>query len=244
MLKSTVRAFAPAPLLDVWRRLAFEVEQLRNHGRSLDEVFFDVYAKGKWGAPSDSSPFFSGIGSLPKETAEYETWVAAHFERTLEAEVVVDIGCGDFQVWSRILKRLSRPVRYIGCDIASNVVAHNNESFASPSIEFRQLDITRDEPPSGDIVTIREVLQHLSNDSVARTLDNLRKKFKTAIITETVPIEPAAANLDMDSGRWTRDYQNSGVYVDLPPFNLAVLEEHRTVRPSGHLFRSTLVSLV
>ena len=243
MLKSTVRAIAPAPLLYAWRRFAFEVEQLRNRGRSLDQVFFDVYAKGKWGAPSDSSPFFSGIGSLPAATARYEAWVAGYFEKNSETNVLVDIGCGDFQVGSRILKRLSRPVRYIGCDIASNVVAHNNDTFAAPSIEFRQLDITRDEPPSGDIVTIRQVLQHLSNDSIARALDNLRTKFKVAIITESVPIEPAAANLDMDSGRWTRDYQKSGVYVDLPPFNLAVLEEHRTLQPSGHMFRSTLVSL-
>ena len=244
MLKSTVRAIAPAPLLHAWRRFAFEVEQLRDRGRSLDQVFFDVYAKGKWGAPSNSSPFFSGIGSLPAATARYEAWVAGYFEKNSETQ-----RAGGYWLRrlsggiERILKRLSRPVRYIGCDIASNVVAHNNDTFAAPSIEFRQLDITRDEPPSGDIVTIRQVLQHLSNDSIARALDNLRTKFKVAIITESVPIEPAAANLDMDSGRWTRDYQRSGVYVDLPTFNLAVLEEHRTLQPSGHMFRSTLVSL-
>ena len=187
-----------------------------------------------------SSP---GSVTLPAETAKYEAWVGRLFREELRGSCAGGYWLRRFPGGIEILKRLSRPVRYIGCDIASNVVAHNNESFTSPSIEFRQLDITRDEPPSGDIVTIREVLQHLSNHSVARALDNLQKKFKTAIITESVPIEPAAVNLDMDSGRWTRDYQNSGVYVDLPPFNLAVLEEHRTIWPSGHVFRSTLVSL-
>ncbi|HEV7464420.1 MAG TPA: class I SAM-dependent methyltransferase [Methyloceanibacter sp.] len=129
-------------------------------------------------------------------------------------------------------------MRYIGCDIASNVVAYNNQHFAG----FRQLDITTHEPPSGDIVAVREVLQHLSNDAISRALDNLRRRFKAAIITESVFTEPSAPNLDMVSGRWTRDRQRSGVYIDLPPFNL--LDECRRVYPSGEMHRTTLVSLV
>ncbi len=242
MLKTTVRAIAPEPLLNTWRRVAFEVEQLRNRGRSLDRVFFDVYAKGKWGRPSTWSPFFSGVGSLPNTTAQYEAWVASLLERDRDAQVLVDIGCGDFQVGSRILKRLSRPVRYIGCDIASNVVAYNNSRFASPKIEFRQLDVTKDEAPLGDVVTVREVLQHLSNDAITKALKNLGKRFTTAIITECVPATMGQPNLDMDSGRWTRDHRESGVYVDLPPFNLPVLEECRTELP-GKIYRTTLVSL-
>jgi SAM-dependent methyltransferase len=186
----------------------------------------------------------SGIGSLPEATADYEAYVAAYLEAHPEIEVLVDIGCGDFQVGERILKRLPRPVRYIGCDIASNVIAYDNQRFAGPFIEFHQLDITAHEPPAGDIVTVREVLQHLSNDAVLKALQNLRSRFKRAIITEAVFLEPSAPNMDMVSGRWTRDRMRSGVYVDLPPFNLKVIDECRTVFPSGEMYRTTLVSLV
>jgi SAM-dependent methyltransferase len=241
-LKAKVKAFAPAPLLDAWRWIRFEVERLRDRRRPLDELFFDVYKKGKWGE-SGLSPFFSGIGSLPRATGEYEAFVAAYLEKTPKAHTLVDIGCGDFQVAARTLERLSRPVHYIGCDIARNVLAYNTERFARPGIEFRALDITRDEPPAGDIVTVREVLQHLSNDAILAALKNLRRQFKAAIITEAVFVKPSAPNLDMVSGRSTRDRQRSGVYIDLPPFTLPVLDECHTICGPGEIYRTTLVSL-
>jgi hypothetical protein len=47
----------------------------------------------------------------------------------------------------------------------------------------------------------------------------------------------------MTSGRWTRDRQRSGVYVDLPPFSLPVLDECRVHYASGEMHRTTLVAL-
>jgi SAM-dependent methyltransferase len=242
-LKATVKAITPGAVLHAWRRVRFGVEQFRERGRTLDEVFYNVYDQGKWGAASGASPFFSGVGSLPQATAAYETFVAAYFEKHPEAKTLVDIGCGDFQVGSRILARISRPVGYIGCDIAANVVAYNAKNLARDGIEFRVLDITREEPPAGDVIVIREVLQHLSNAHIEKALANLRRRYATAIITESVFVEPSAPNLDIVSGRWTRDRQRSGVYVDLPPFSLPVLDECCVHYPTGEMHRTTLVAL-
>ena len=63
---------------------------------------------------------------------------------------------------SRILGRLTRPVTYVGCDIASNVVAYNQERHGRDGVRFMRIDVTRDPVPEGELVTVREVFQHLT----------------------------------------------------------------------------------
>ena len=155
----------------------------------------------------------------------------------------MDVGCGDFQVGRRVLDRLSRPIAYIGCDIAKNVIAYNTQTFARPGVSFVALDITRELPPAGGLVTVREVLQHLSNAAIHKALAYLSQRFTRAAITEAIFIEPSAPNLDMVSGHWTRDRQRSGVYLDLPPFSLTVLEESRKDDESSEAYRTTVVAL-
>lgn len=241
--KAAVKAIAPAPLRDLWKKFRLGIEEKRIEGHSLDEIFAETYAKRKWGASEGQSPFFSGVGSLPDATAEYEAFLASYIERHPEIETLVDVGCGDFQVGRRLLARLSRPITYIGCDIAKNVVAYNTQAFARPGVSFMALDITRERPPAGDLVTVREVLQHLSNADIHKALANLSQRFARAAITEAIFIEPSAPNLDMVSGHWTRDRQRSGVYLDLPPFNLTVIEESRKDYESGEAYRTTVVAL-
>jgi hypothetical protein len=103
--------------------------------------------------------------------------------------------------------------------------------------------VSRDPLPEGDIVTIREVFQHLSNDTILGALDNLRPKFKVAIITEAVPIKPAAPNLDIVSGYRTRDGRNSGVFLELAPFGLKILDRYEVKARDSEILRTLVVQL-
>ena len=47
-------------------------------------------------------------------------------------------------------------------------------------------DLTTDDLPSGDLCIIKDVLQHLSNDSVSRFLRVLQRKFRLALITNDI----------------------------------------------------------
>mgnify|MGYP002479352461 CR=1 FL=1 len=83
---------------------------------------------------------------------------------------VVDLGCGDFNVGSRL-----RPFceKYVACDVAAPVVEVNREKFADLDVGFRQLDIIESELPEGDAVLIRQVLQHLSNADIEKIVAKL-----------------------------------------------------------------------
>lgn len=243
MLKDAIKPLLPRPVLEHWKRMRFKAEQAAVRNKPLDEVFNDIYSKGVWRPEGSTAVYHSGPGSEAEVTAGYEAFVAKIIDADPSVDTLVDIGCGDFQVSQRILARIPRPLSYVGCDIASLVVADNQKRHAVDGrISFRALNVAKDPLPAGDIVTIREVFQHLSNDTILAALDNLRKVFKKAIITEAVRKKPTAPNLDIVSGYRTRDGVNSGVYLELPPFHLKVLDRYE-LDMNNEVMRTLVVAL-
>ncbi len=242
-IKDALRALLPDGLHKRWQLMRFRREQAAVRGKPLQDVFTEIYERGLW-ASTGGPRYQSGSGSLPDVTADYETFVTGYLERHPEIETIVDIGCGDFQVSKRILERVARPLSYIGCDIAANVIKHNETNFGQPGrIEFANLNVATDPLPPGGIVTVREVFQHLSNENILTALANLRRRFKVAIVTEAVYLNPSAPNLDIDSGYRTRDALESGVYLELPPFNLKILERFETPATDLEVYRTLVVAL-
>lgn len=180
-IKEALKPLLPRPVLERWQRLRFNAEQAAARDRPLDHVFNEIYAKGMWRPEGAEAEFHSGPGSLAPVTAGYEAFVAGILDSDPAIETLVDIGCGDFQVSQRILGRVKRPITYVGCDIASLVVDHNQRTHGrAGKISFQTLNVAKDALPAGDIVTIREVFQHLSNDTILAAIANLRTTFKRA----------------------------------------------------------------
>lgn len=241
--KSALKPFVPKSIIEKRRRAIFEREQNAARGKPLEEVFTEIYETSSWGV-FDNVRYHSGPGSEAGVTAEYEDFVVRYLAQHPDVKTLVDIGCGDFQVSKRILGKLSRPVKYTGCDIAANVVAYNTAHHGVPGqIDFLHLDVSQKLPPAGDVVTVREVLQHLSNATIASVLTNLRARFDKAIITECVFDNPSAPNLDIVSGYRTRDGLRSGVYLDLPPYKLEVLDRYETKVREDEIIRTLVVKL-
>lgn len=224
------------------RRLAkFETAQAWSRQRSVQEAFEDIYAGNKWGAAKDGSRFSSGNGSRPEFSAPYEEFVAGFLDRHPQLTRIVDIGCGDFQVSGRILARLTRPFAYTGCDIVRPLIAHHQEHHARPGVEFRVLNAVEEDPPSGDVVFIRQILQHLSNAQVAAILERARRLFKVAIITESEPVAMRAPNLDIVHGIATRIALGSGVVIDAPPYDLKPKESFEVRHSPDEVIRTSVV---
>lgn len=128
---------------------------------SLSQIFGEVYNKNMWGG--NPGEFYSGWGSDDNFTIPYCNLVKKFI---LENQItkVVDIGCGDFRVGSK----LQLPgVSYVGIDVAPKLIAHNKTHFTGENLKFECLDATKDKLPSGDVVLIRQVLQHLANAEIS-----------------------------------------------------------------------------
>ena len=83
----------------------------------------------------------------------------------------------------------------------------------------------KDNLPAAGLCLIRQVLQHLSNQEIAQILQNTRK-YKYIIITEHYP--PPYLNIipnrDKPHGKDIRLDNDSGVYLNKPPYNIKISE--------------------
>lgn len=189
------------------------------------KFFSHIYENQLWGKTLAKTPF-SGPGSYDAELVDPYVLAARFFiANTFSMPPnVIDLGCGDFNVGRQIRNVTDR---YIACDIVANVVDYNRLIYASENVDFRMLDLVTQEPPAGDIVFIRQILQHLRNDQISRFLAKLRK-YKWAIITEHIPFEdPFVSNQDIEAGVYTRYEINSGAEFIQTPFDL--IYHNRTI---------------
>jgi len=190
--------------------------------RSSEEIFSNIYATGQWGNASDPTDlFFSGSGSHDALiTSSYVTAVQTFLARFDERPSVVDIGCGDFSVGARL-----RPFcgAYTACDVVPSLINRNRKKYQHLDVTFQTLDLATDTLPPADIVFVRQVLQHLSNESIARFLPKLASNYQLLVLTEHLPLaDHFIPNIDKPSGPDIRVAFNSGIVLTAPPFNLQV----------------------
>ena len=75
---------------------------------------------------------------------------------------------------------------------------------------------------------IRQVLQHLDNKSITKILDKI-KSYKYVIITEHIPKNIFIPNIDKSIGLTTRLEFNSGINIEIEPFNFNFLTKKEII---------------
>lgn len=186
-------------------------------GDTPGDVFAHVYREGLWGRTLRRK-FYSGPGSHDSDLVRPYMAAVTNFLRGLPAApTVVDLGCGDFNIGRRIRPACSR---YIACDVVADLIEHNRRQFASLDVDFRCVDIVKDPLPAGDVVFIRQVLQHLSNEQIASVVAKL-PQFRFLVLTEHLPAGcEFVPNADHRNGSGIRLDASSGVVLTAPPFEL------------------------
>lgn len=190
---------------------------------SARAVFDHVYRERRWGRRL-SRRYFSGLGSHDPEIVKPYVATVRQFLATLDSRPdVVDLGCGDFNVGRQLRDACGR---YTACDVVPDLIAYNKTAFAAENVDFRCLDMIAEALPGGDVVFLRQVLQHLTNEQIAKVLPKL-SQYRHLVLTEHVPTAAHfLPNADHIAGSGTRLTQNSGVVIDAAPFRFA----HRSKR--------------
>ncbi len=229
-----LKQLTPAPLLESYRRLQRQREKKRNASKTLEEIFTEIYAAKKW-APKSAS-FDSGAGSKDQRITEaylqaVRGWLTSISPTKLR---IVDLGCGDFSVGRQLVDCCAH---YSGVDIVKPLIDYNTQHFATPTVEFFHLDITKDPLPDGDVCFLRQVLQHLSNDQIQIILERLRK-YRWSVITEHHPSNEwvRETNIDKPHGADIRIFDHSGVFLDQPPFDIPKNRLELLLEVKGHEF--------
>lgn len=215
MLQQAKR-YIPKPFLNSLRKI--KLRYLKS--KTAEEVFTDIYLTGKWG--KGDSPFFSGEGSVTDTYLEYVKFMQ-DFIRTHDIKRVVDLGCGDF----RVGRHLTQNVKYTGCDVVQPLVDYNQKNFGNEHIQFLKRNIITDDLPEGDLCLVRQVFQHLSNDSILKVLPKLAR-YKYVVIADAQPYaDKDKTNHDIPNFSGTRAVvHGTGLWLENSPFNLPIQVLH------------------
>lgn len=228
LIRDLLRPLIPAIIREARTSWLDRREERRLAKLPVVQAFSQIYENGTWGGSADE--YFSGLGSRdPRIFSPYVESVRAFansFENKLDA---VDLGCGDFSVGAQIRGAFAA---YRAYDVVPAVIEQNKREYQDLDVEFGCIDIVEQPLPHGDVVMIRQVLQHLSNAQIAQVVPKLTH-YRYLIVTEHLPgARDFPPNLDMPMGAGIRvgrqkkgGAQDSGVVLTAPPFSLAVTSE-------------------
>ena len=212
--------------------------------RSSQEIFSNIYEYSLWGRSSNLlQPFYSGEGSDDGEiVSKYVEAVTGFLKQFKTKPDVIDLGCGNFFVGSKI-----RPFcgSYTACDIVPELIEHNKIAYKDLDVNFKVLDISVDNLPKGDIMFVRQVLQHLSNEEIIKFISKIASSCNFLILTEHLPKNRFKANINKSTGSNIRLSMNSGVLITAPPFNFSAKEEFVLceVQDSGGVIKTIIYSI-
>ena len=171
--------------------------------KTITEIFTDIYNNTAETYNPDIETYIDQLVSFIQEN---------------KVQSVLDIGCGDFKMMSRVIRKVD--INYIGIDVVEDMIKHHQQLHGAMKTDFLFLDAIDEELPDAELVIIRQVLQHLSNAQIQKILSKL-SKFKYVIITEEMLSDDSTEpNVDKIPGPHIRTSLLSSVFIDLPPFNV------------------------
>lgn len=193
-------------------------------GVNTQDVFEKIYKEGIWGK-NDKGESTSGPGSHEIEIVKPYINAASELFKKLKISKVVDLGCGDFNIGKKLVAYCDH---YVACDISKVILERNKKKFKLDNLNFLHLNLSKDVLPEGDLATVRQVLQHLSNSEIKSFVEKINKKspYKFLLITEQLPLKKSfIPNLDKPSGPKIRLGIDSGIILDQHPFNLKYISK-------------------
>lgn len=113
----------------------------------------------------------SGSGSLPENTIKYRDFLQQYIKQN-KITSILDLGCGDWQFMH--LMDLSG-IQYTGVEVVSWLVEENQKKWGAPNIRFVFGDAATIKLPDADLVILKDVLQHWSNNVIIEFFKKLRK---------------------------------------------------------------------
>lgn len=222
-LKSAIKPMIPNSILTLYQKWVRQNFEKKIHEKSAEEIFSLIYKSYRWGG-SDlkaEKKYYSGSGSHRDiYTKPYVEKITAYLKKLEQKPDVADLGCGDFVIGSQI-----RPycANYIAGDIVDHLIEYNKSHYSNLDVDFRVINMAESELPKADIVFVRQVFQHLSNEMIQKCLANLIHNYPVLILTEQIPLsDNFPPNKPMDTGSNIRTGNGSGVVITEAPFNIKV----------------------
>ena len=191
-MKELIKKFIPQVLIDSIRKTR------------IKKTFTNIFLNNGWSGEES----VSGPGSSMERTAVIREKLPGIFQQ-YKIKTLFDIPCGDFN-WLRSLDL--QAIQYTGADIVAPLIRQNRKQYQKDNIHFEVLNIIKDPLPAADMVFCRDCLVHLSNQQIAKALNNIIRSGSKWLLTTS--FINRNRNEDIIPGSWRP------LNLQAPPFNL------------------------
>ena len=157
--------------------------------KSEAQAFTEIYDKNVWGKGS-------GPGSDPQQAKVYLPFLQKYLNNPA-MHSILDLGCGDWQLMSTLTIPDSKV--YTGFDLVKSVIEENIKKHKKNNVNFQLIHNILDfQSQHGDLLVVKDVIQHWPNDQIQYLLKNILPNFKYALITND--FKPSNSNQDIKFG--------------------------------------------
>ncbi|MFH1171172.1 MAG: methyltransferase [bacterium] len=187
----------------------------------MKEIFERVYNEKFWYKGS-------GAGSLPQNTIALRKLLQTYF-REQEIHSLLDLGCGD---WKMMRLMDLTEISYFGIDIVPTVIENDKNQFERGTIHFLLDDIRTAPLPPADLVLLKDVLQHWSQEEILSFLPRLRPYRHVLVLNTCV-----GGNLN---GPILTGGNARPIDLSKPPFNFRIAEllRYQSYRPMKKIYET------
>ncbi len=166
---------------------------LKNHRfkRSHEKDFTEIHEENHWG--SKETP--SGRGS---ELASAENAINAigQIIKDYRISSIIDLACGDFNWMKQVDLGNSQ---YLGVDIVDSLIDQNYQ-YKSDLIQFKKLNMVRDQIPKKELVIVRDVWVHMPFEDIHQTVRNIKASGSKYLLC--THFEDYTFNFNIPTGKW------------------------------------------
>jgi SAM-dependent methyltransferase len=141
-------------------------------------VFSTIAHENRWNAHES----LSGGGSTLEATQSIRTFLTQFIE-DYAIQTFLDVPCGDYNWMSKVEKKC----HYFGGDIVPALIQKNQKKYASPLVQFRVIDITKDPLPQVDLIFCKDCFQHLSYQNIKKAINNFKSSGSKWLLVTSYP---------------------------------------------------------
>jgi SAM-dependent methyltransferase len=170
-------------------------------------IFENIYKKCLWNDGDANIPL-SGPGSSLENTKNFSN-LLTKFIYDNECKSVLDLGCGDLTWIPKTQFFNDNYIKYTGIDVVESLIISHLKKFPEKKFLCKDITIYKDFDKV-DIIIIRDVIFHLTNDEILSIFENIKNKFNFLVITS------CKNNMNIDNfDKW--HFSNKNIQIE--PFN-------------------------
>ena len=135
---------------------------------NMENKFTNIYQKNIWGS--------SGTGS--KFTPDNK-WFITELRNNIETykiKKIADLGCGDWEIMKHF--NFKDNEKYFGIDCVEFLVNKLNNKYSNHNIKFIHQDISNNIPSGYDIVILKDVIQHWTDEDINKIFSKILQNNK------------------------------------------------------------------